>query len=48
MILRLLLTASGGVAIGWIYSGYKFYGTINPRKQTLANLRQYKKSNDHN
>lgn len=38
LIFKLLITAFSGVTVGWVYSGYKFYGTIDPRKQTYDNL----------
>lgn len=33
-----------GVTVGWVYAGYRFYGTIDPRDQTDERLRDHAKN----
>ena len=40
----LFVSIFGGISIGWLYSGYRYYGTINPSKQTHERLIEHTKT----
>ena len=35
---ELIITVSVGVLLGYSYGGYRYYGTIDPRKHTYEQL----------
>ena len=43
MLLRIAAVTCGGIAIGYLYGGYKYYGTINPYKQTKSQLIKHRR-----
>jgi len=41
---QLIVSICGGVLTGWLYSGYRYYGTIKPSKQTYERLVEHAKN----
>lgn len=38
---KIILSIFYGLTTGYVYTGYKYYGTINPYKQTYERLIQH-------
>ena len=39
-VVKFISVVCGGVVVGQLYGSYKYYGTLNPYKQTMEQLRR--------